>query len=555
MGLLYVAFQRAHHAAIDARRRASTAGYLGWSMLASLTLCLALVSLVVVAAEIWMVGLWLLSLALVMLCTVPALGPWLLRHVIVPRGWVKLAYHCGRFSVVAGTDAPAYGLVAAAWACAGARRPVRGEAIAWLQDKRDARGILGDAEVVTTALLLVRGDVEAARQLLASVRELVELHPAVRELAGEWLAVDAAERGAWSELLPDVRGASPGANPKTGSITGSKTGSITGSWPATPLRFFLEGVAARQLGHASAPTLLGMWARWLMSPGRRHTWELMQRAPGAEPVDANDVAKDDANDDGSSTESGQGGEARESGEAGDAPAANDNAASPTLSLEQAIALHVALHLSPARGGSEPSAAGLQRLATRWDAAFSAPETTAWLARRALELGAPPGAAERAAGEIMETVASELRATIERQRLPSPPRLRSRFGQLLGSKLRHGRLDELELQFTRWADRVVDGTKLRPVDEWREFLAVRQSYRDVVESAGDDLRRLAFPHMFHAANRAAVALWNHRDEHAMAHAILAWELEEARAVGDVAAIELSAKNAALKFTTRTGPSGG
>lgn len=517
MGLLYVLFQRAHHAAIDARRRASTAGYLGWSMLASVTLCVALLALGIVVAEIWMVGLWVIALALMAFCVVPALGPWLIRHVLVPRGWVKLAYHFGRFSVVAGTDAAAYGLVAAAWAVAGAQRTASGDAIAWLQAKREERGVLGDAEVVASALMLVRNDVEGARQLLGSVREIAELHPAVRELAGEWLAVDAAERGAWAELLPEA-------------ATG------TGSWPATPLRFFLEGVAARQLGHASAPTKLGLWARWLLSPGRSETWELMQRAPGGETEAAK---QDDATK--SSTTSGDSAEPNSGEAASPAPA--------TRSLEQAIALHVS------SSSRELDADGLHLLASRWDAAFGAPETLAWLEQRALELGAPPGAAARAAGEIMETVASELRATIERQKLPVPPRLGSRFGQLLGSKLRHGRLDELELQFTRWADRVADGAKLRGVDEWREFLAVRQSYRDVVESGGEDLRRLAFPHVFHAANRAAVALWNRRDEHAMAHAILAWQLEEARAVGDSAAIELSAKNAALKFTTRTGPHNG
>lgn len=531
MGLLYVLFQRAHHAAIDARRRASTAGYLGWSMLASLTLCVALLALGLVVAEIWRVGLWVIALALLAFCVVPALGPWLLRHLVVPRGWVKLAYHCGRFSVVAGTDAAAYGLAASAWAVAGARRPVSGDAIAWLQAKREERGILGDAEVVASALMLARSDVEGARQLLGSVRELVELHPAVRELAGEWLAVDAAERGAWADLLPEA-------------ATG------TGSWPATPLRFFLEGVAARQLGHASAPTKMGLWARWLLAPCRRQTWELMQRPPQAEAEAAKgDDATKSSTSSGGATDSSTSSSTDSSTDAG----ASGEAASPasaTRSLEQAIALHVSTTLRSS--SRELDADGLHQLASRWDAAFGAPETLAWLERRALELGAPPGAAARAAGEIMETVASELRATIDRQKLPVPPSLRSRFGQLLGSKLRHGRLDELELQFTRWSDRVADGAKLRGVDEWREFLAVRQSYRDVVASGGEDLRRLAFPHVFHAANRAAVALWNRRDEHAMAHAILAWQLEEARAVGDSAAIELSAKNAALKFTTRTGP---
>src|ERR1043166_9196099 len=47
-------------------------------------------------------------------------------------------------------------------------------------------------------------------------------HAAVRELAGEWLACDAAERGAWSELVEHASGA---------------------RWPATPLTYLLEGIS------------------------------------------------------------------------------------------------------------------------------------------------------------------------------------------------------------------------------------------------------------------------------------------------------------------------
>lgn len=514
MGLLYILFRRAHQAAVDARRRASTAGYLGWAFLASLTLCLAIAAVVVVASEVWLLGgLWAMAIGLLLVCTVPVMGPWLLRHLLVPRGAVKLAYHCGRFSVTAGTDPQALALVAAAWAALGARRKVSGEALVWIEKKREARGALGDAEVVATAFLLARHDVDAARALLQSVPELVELHPAVRELAGEWLAVDAAERGAWEELLP----AEPSEPPREAA-----------RWPATPLRFFLEGVAARRLGHPSAPSMAGLRARWLMAPARRQTRELLALAA------AGAVAREQRSEreDQSLLEQ----------------IVEEASARANPSLARAVALHVMLGRAPTSAGPY----GLGRLASLWDTAFAADEMHLWLERRAAELGAPYGSAHRASEEVMEAVASQLRATIEAQRWPVPPQMRSRFGQLLGSKLRHGRLDELELQFTRWADRVEEGTPLPAAEEWREFLAVRQSYRDLVTSGGEELRRLAFPHVFNAANRAAVALWNRREEVTMAHAILAWELVEARAVGDSQAIELSAKNAALKFSTRTGP---
>ena len=62
MGILFVMFQRAHRAALEARRRASTAGYLGWSLLASLSLVLSLVVLVSFAAQLWLLGLWMIQL-------------------------------------------------------------------------------------------------------------------------------------------------------------------------------------------------------------------------------------------------------------------------------------------------------------------------------------------------------------------------------------------------------------------------------------------------------------------------------------------------------------
>lgn len=533
MAFVYIVFQRAHSAAIDARRRASTAGYLVWASLAGLTLGVSLAALLAMVVQLWLFGLWILAISMLSLCIVPSLAPWLTRHVLVPRGSVRTAYHAGRFSVVAGTDPQAYALVAAAWAVAGSRRPVSGDEVAWVQEKREQRGVLGDAEIVATAFLLARTDPDAARQLLKSVREMKELHPAVRELSGEWLAVDAAERGAWAELLPYEK---------------NELGREAVQEAASPLRFFLEGVAATRLGHASAPSRFGLWARWLLAPHRRQTRALLERqvvanaagSAGSETNGTSGGASDDAADPSGSTSNTSGSTSTSA-----ATAAHGVPCPAVASLGEAVTLHVA-SLS-----NVPDAAGMTRLAESWDRALAAPETMAWLDRRALELGAAPGAAELAASQIIEAVASELRATIERQRLPTPPSLRSRFGQLLGSKLRHGRLDELELLFTRWADRVDEGQKLRPIDEWREFLAVRTAYEDLVASGGNELRRLAFPHVFVAVNQAAVALWNQRQEYAMAHAILAWELVEAHAVGDAAAIELAAKNVGLSFSTRTG----
>jgi hypothetical protein len=494
MGLFFVVFSRAHHAAIDARRRASSLGYVAWSAAAAAALVIALASLLAAAAQLWVVGLWIVAVALLAVCLTPALAPWLLRHVLVPRGWVRAAYAAGRVSAVAGTDAAGFALTAAAWAVAGGRREPAAAAAAWVRARRDARSPLGDAEVVATALLAARTLPTVARQLLRSVPELREVHPAVRELAGEWLAVDAVERGAWHELASDI-----------------------GTWPATPLRFLLEGVAALRVGAAASAGhgRAALWARWLLSPYRRHTWALLRVDPQVA-APAPDAAEEPA------------------------------AAAPPGTLGAAVHAHLAL--ARPRGSA---AVAVERATACWDAALAAPQTAAWLAERGAQLGAPPGSAERALREIMEAVAHELCAAVEAARLPTPPLSRSAFGQLLHTKLRHGRLDELELAFTRWAERVAAGPKLPAIEEWREFLAVRESYEALARSSGDSLRRLAFPAAFEAANRAAVVLWNQRAEYALAHAILAWELKEARHVGDVAAIEIAGKNAALRFQTRTG----
>src|SRR6185312_9098695 len=218
---------------------------------------------VLVAAHLW----WLAAL-LVAVAGVPVVQPLLLRHVIVPCGWYRVAFLVGHIGTARDSDADA--LVCAAWALL--RKPTpSGEA--WIAARRDKRRPLGDAEVVTTALLVAaRGDADTARMLLRSTLDLVELHPAVRELAGEWLACDAAERGAWHELAADASAA---------------------RFPATPLTFFLEGIAGARVG--SGPSRGELVARWPLAPYRRATYALLVApttpiAPAAEPAETAEPA-------------------------------------------------------------------------------------------------------------------------------------------------------------------------------------------------------------------------------------------------------------------------
>jgi hypothetical protein len=482
---------RLHRFAIDARRKNRTWHYFAWSGVAALIATILFVFATAFVALLFYVKLWWLALLMMGLLLLPVIGPTLVRHVMVPLGAYRLAYYLG-WACRPGKDPTAYGLVAAAWAQA-AKPSGAGEA--WVGLRRDQRVPLGDAEVVATALLAAsRGDHATARLLMRSTLMLVEVHPMVRELAGEWLACDAAERGAWAELADDAAAA---------------------RWPATPLTYFLEGVAARKLGTANAPSGRELWARWLLAPKRRHTRDL----------------RDDATPPPSQ------------------PAASETQTAETLDcppdrapLPRAIAAHLAF------ATTSPSLTTLGTTVRAWDAALSDAATLSWLGRRALELDAPLGAVDRALREIAAVVTDQLARIADGAQLGAPIS-HGPIGDGLARRLRHGRLDNLEAGFTRWRDRQHDGEHHAAIDEWREFIALHTAYASTITAGGAELRRLAFPHAYSTGTNMAAWLWNARSEYALSHAISKWLLDEALAVGDTEAIELGHRNCDLYVPTR------
>lgn len=490
----YLILARLHRAALDARRRSRTWHYLAWAVLAGLVAGAMIAFGMFMFTAFWLLGLWWLALPLGVALVAPVVMPPVIRHLLVPLGWTRVAYWAGRFSRP-GPDAPAYGTCVAAWAFSYDPSP---SAEVWLAQRREARIPLGDAEVVTTALIAAgKGDAETCRLLLRSVAMLVEDHPPVRELAGEWLAVDAAERGGWRELHQFVD---------------------SHRWPATPLAFLLEGIATRRLGIEGAPGKLELAARWLLAPHRRVTRALLDDAtppPAPAPIP-------------------QGETETPTTELVDAPGP----------LPRAVATHLMF------GHGDPTPARLAATVRAWDHALADGNTHGWLARRALELDAPLGAVDRALREIAGTVTEELARAAERARLGAP-QSHGPVGDGLARKLRHGRLDALETGFTRWAEHRHDGATRAAIDEWREFIALQAAYDDAVTAGGLELRRLAFPHAFSKGSHMAAWLWNTRNEYAMSHAISKWLLSEALVVGDAEAIELGHRNCRLDVITRLG----
>jgi hypothetical protein len=508
--LPYIVLMRIHQAAIKARRGARTWHYLAWSVLAGVVASLMIAMGATLVVLLWIVGMWWFAIPIAALLILPVIATSLARHVIVPLGWHRAAYYVGLISRP-GDDAPAYGLCVSAWAFSRDPSP---RAEAWIAARRDARMPLGDAEVVVTAFVAAgRGDADTARQLLRSVALLVEDHPSVRELAGEWLAVDAAERGAWNELGIELE-----RRGREGDASAAE--SAVARWPATPLTYLLEGVAARQLGAFGAPKRAELTARWLLAPYRRKTRALLDE-PIASPPPPSITAAD----------------------------AEQVEATPDPIIEQALPRAVAAHL--AFGTHDPSASRLALTVRAWDAALADGATHGWLARRALELDAPLGAVDRALREVATAVTAELARTADAARLGAP-RSHGPVGDALARRLRHGRLDALETGFTRWSQRRHDGAARSAIDEWREFIALQAAYSNSVAAGGTELRRLAFPHAFSTGSNMAAWLWNSRNEYALSHAISKWLLAEALAVGDTEAIELGHRNCKLNVPTRLGP---
>src|SRR5207245_529985 len=115
---------------------------------------------------------------------------------------------------------------------------------------------------------------------------------------------------------------------------------------------------------------------------------------------------------------------------------------------------LAAHLQAIRNGRRVADA-----AAAWDLALATPTIHEWLARRALELDAPAGAADRALREIAATAADELAQLAGSHALPTGSR--GLVGDPLARRLRHGRLDQVEQRFARWAERRTTGDVLAP----------------------------------------------------------------------------------------------
>jgi hypothetical protein len=112
-----------------------------------------------------------------------------------------------------------------------------------------------------------------------------------------------------------------------------------------------------------------------------------------------------------------------------------------------------------------------------------------------------------------------------------------------ARLRDRLLGDVEAAADAIRRRVDDKKGLPGPDEWREWSNLRACYERGVQSAGDELRRLAFVKVYPDACSLAVWLFNDCHQRPLGNAIFRWLLAEATALDDTRAIALMTKNVA------------
>lgn len=431
---------------------------------------------------------WLLPIALAFLLV---LLPWpIARGVLVPLGKPLLAYHLAALStVVWRRDRWGGAMVAGAWAVLRQPEPSLDD-VDWLESRVDADDTITPSIVLAQGLLCAaRGDDAGAERWIAAVEDFdPRVIPfAARRLARDWRVTHAAANGYWGrvEALADE------------------------PFPRSWATRFLGAVAKRLLDRPDAPSNAALWFAWALSRGHGQTIDLLNLALRARP--RRKVANP-------------------------APAARP--APPDL-LGRAIEGHVTL-----LEGDKPTRDGLVEVAGAWDALFADGRFDERLLARAEALGAHKGAEarQRLAREIEEDLAALVRlGEIPVAGLDSSPTLAA-----AARAVRDDLLAEIELSGAALARRIEAKRELPPLDELREFLALRDAWERAVRLGGDDLRRLAFRRVHDPVCSLAVWLFNTRGQRPLGNALFRWLLMEALAVGDQPSIQLQGKNTGCGF---------
>ena len=445
--------------------------------------------------------------------------PWpIARLALIPLGLHRAAYYLTLTSDLAfRADHWGGAALAAAWAVA--KRPALDEeAIAWVEAKLARTAPLRGGGFFAAGLLLAaRKDMAGARSLIEAALDLDPraCPPAVRRLASGFLAADAAERGDWDRV------AELGLTLRNGGRQA----------------YFLAAVARALKLEPTAPSAAGLWLRWVLAPRRAASLPILHRAFAAR---AGAFIEPDGRE---------------------APLTPAVPSEPADDLGLALSLHAAML---ARPRDTLTGRDLRALAEAWDAALEGGTTMRAVEDRAASLGAP--SAKLTLERLREAAMSDLAAVVSAEgirladlgerrvasqawsyrRSPGNFTLadlgeRGAMAAGVRHRVRDNLLREIEAHSDAIRRRVNDKRPLPPVDELREWLALRESYERGVRLAGMELRRLAFQKVNSDACSLAVWLFNERSQRPLANAIFQFLLREAKTLADPSAIALHTKN--------------
>jgi hypothetical protein len=436
-----------------------------------------------------------------LLAFLPLLVPWVLtRRLLVPLGLPRAAWWVASTPDSNWKRDPTGGpALAAAWALCVRRDP---ELFPWVEARLSPlqpgstkpEPLRGAGMAAHALFAAARDDDETARALFAGVLALDggAVPPAARKLTIDWLVADAAERGAWMEVV------------ERGRLSG-----------ASATARFLAAVGERLLGRPAGPSWR-LWAAWAWGGRRFATLPLLRQALEAPtaPIDGDTGDRVAARD--------------------DAPPSDRGETPPPDPWEAALARHARATRA------EPSRIDLLATAAAWDRAFAEPGARRRVDERAIALGATHGAAAWPA--MQRQVERDLADAARLAGAPLRP-LQEAGGVAAraAAVLRDELLGELELAGTALRARVDQARALSPVDEWREHRALAESYRRATAIGGNELRRLAFSKLKNEIWGHAYWLSNTRGQTTLAHAMYSWLLAEAEAVGDTRATDPLAKN--------------
>jgi hypothetical protein len=434
--------------------------------------------------SLWLVGkkgeMWWPLFAMVCMA-IPLVHPWLVvRGLFIPLGLARAAVRVSRLGGHPWFRDPVGGAVLAG-VLAALHRGKHDPALArWLR-VRLAEDRIGGAGIVALGLLAAEsGDRETARVVLGSLDEIEPdiCPPLARAIALDWLAADAARRGAWHELVDRI---------------------ADDPFPTRTTRFV--GLCARRMVGESVDRGSILWA-WLMAPRRLATFGLVwsclrERAAPERVLFDDELAKLAAND------------GRE----------------PVLT---ALALH-------AEAAALPTTLPVhlpivERLAAGWDEAFADFGLRGEVRGRAEHFSTEANG-EMLVARLQRAVARDLAALLS-QCGREAEGVRADAGVLRRARELH--FEDATESLARACKELArrrGSANLEPAGAWVEWVRVRRTYVLAAVPLAPAQRGMLYAVVEQELRQLAAWLWNERAERGLAHAVCLFLLHEAEHVRD------------------------